>query len=124
MLDQRTEADITAVISRWQSWSLLAGYALARHGYGIAGVWGVRYPNDLSACGDEPAVPEGHVYICGYWDSSRRFDHILPETAYLAVLVKALSMRKLKHEARSVAALQAALEPRRTADEMLLSPRD
>ncbi|MEZ4527287.1 MAG: hypothetical protein R2941_15320 [Desulfobacterales bacterium] len=109
MLAPQMEENILKVVNRWKSWSQLTEFAMLRHGYGISGVWEVRYPKDRAECRFGSEIPENCVYIGGLWDLTGRFEYILPETAYLRILEKALSERKLKKQARSIAILRTEL---------------
>ncbi len=110
MFAPQMEENILKVVNRWKSWSQLAEFAILRHGYGISGKWEVRYPKDPAECHVGSEIPENCVYICGRWDLTGQFEYLLPETEYLGILEKALSERKLKKQAGSIARLRTELK--------------
>jgi hypothetical protein len=83
----------------------LAGFALARRGYGSGIGYGVIYPADLDP-GDPPMPPDTVEIYGGYGEM---FELVVPEVTYLAVLAEVLRRNGLTRDADAVADLSRRL---------------
>jgi hypothetical protein len=82
----------------------LAGFAVARCGYGNDG-FGVTYPGDLDP-GDEPMAPGTVEIYGGYGDA---FSFVIPEATYRAILADTLRRAGRSADADTVTALDGPL---------------
>jgi hypothetical protein len=83
----------------------LAGFALARHGYGSGIGYGVTYPADLDP--GDPPMPPDTVEI--YGGDGAMFELVIAEATYLAVLAEVLRRNGLTRDAVAVADLSRRL---------------
>lgn len=81
----------------WWRLEELAGFALARHGYGNDG-FGVTYPADLDP-DEEPMLPNT---VEVYGDFGAAYSIVVPETTYLGVLADVLRRNGRGAEAETI----------------------